>query len=85
MENDEQPDLFPDLPRAKRGFVQTHKQLLNSELKTTREAFGVTTPHIGERLQIPSRTIENWMHGTHFPPEWACRLVRVELRKLFPR
>lgn len=84
MQNNDEPDLFPDLPRVRKKRV-SYGDMLTSELRTIREVFLVTTPHIAERVHVPSRTMEGWVHGRNLPPEWSARLVLAELRKFFPR
>jgi DNA-binding transcriptional regulator YiaG len=84
MENNDQQDLFPDLPRVKKRRV-SHGEMLTTALNETRIRFGVTTPQIAERLHIPSRTIEKWVQGRNLPVEWTSELVFEKLRKFYPR
>jgi len=83
-EMNDEPDLFPDLPRGKRRRV-TYRELLRDELNMIRQVFGVTTSEIARKSQIPSRTMEGWFHGRNLPVDWSSRLILKELQKLFPR
>jgi Predicted transcriptional regulator len=84
MDEDDQWDLFPELPRGKRHKL-TYRDQLNSDLKTIRDTFGVPTATIADKIKVPSRTVEGWIYGRNLPPDWACRLLGFELKKLFPR
>lgn len=81
-ENNDEPDLFPDLPRVKKKKV-SHREKLTADLNKTRMTYGVTTPQIAERIRVPSRTVEKWVLASSLPPEWACEMVLERLRRFW--
>lgn len=53
-----------------------------NKLKQARLSAGLTQQKMGEKLNIPCRTIQDWEADKHRPPEWAEALVIKELKSI---
>lgn len=42
---------------------------------------GMTQKEFSEYLEIPLRTIENWLTGKRVPPEYLIELIEYKLKK----
>lgn len=84
MSDEDQFELWPEMPRGKRKRV-SNREMLTTRLRTIREAYVVTTPHIAERIRVPARTVERWVHGRNLPPEWSAEMVLERLGKFYDR
>jgi len=77
--NFDHPDLFPDMPKEERPQV-TERQLFVIALAELKQRTGASTRQIAEFLEVPRRTVEQWVQNRSLPPDWSCRKLRKELR-----
>jgi DNA-binding transcriptional regulator YiaG len=51
-------------------------------IKEARKRLGISQRALGKKLDIPTRTIEDWERDLHKPPVWAEKLLLEKMKSM---